>query len=70
MSESKPSDHRLRGICQKDVEKGASTRKIWNPLGFKKNYSNSVRPEKNPQSTVILESEERKGSFKQKNASL
>lgn len=46
---SKPSDHRLRGICQKGVEKGPSTRKIWNPLGFKKNYSNSIRPEKNPQ---------------------
>lgn len=46
--ESKPSDHRLREICQKDVEKGASTRKIWNPLGFKKGYNNSVRPEKNP----------------------
>lgn len=54
----------------KGCRKGASTRKIWNPLGFKKNYSNSIRPEKNPQSIVILESEERKGSLKQKNASL
>lgn len=47
--ESKPSDYRLRGTCQKDVAKGAFTRKIWNPLGFKKNYGNSIRSEKNPQ---------------------
>lgn len=40
--ESKSSDHKLRGTSQKDVEKRASTGKIWNPLSIKTNDGNSI----------------------------
>lgn len=63
--ESKSSDHKLRGTSQQDVEKRASTGKIWNPLSVKRNDDNSIiigwneKKKKNYRFIVILKKERR-----------